>query len=297
MGVSIVEVSPRDGLQNESLYLPTEHKLALIRSAAAAGIGRIEATAFVHPGRVPQMADAEEVVRGTHIPGLRVNGLVLNRRGAERAVASQVDEITFVILASETFNRRNQGCSRAESLAEWTEVSALCRENGIKTTFLVGAAFGCPFEGEIAPTAVIELAAAGLEFGADELALADTIGCGVPKQTTALFGQLHLIAGTTPLRAHFHNTRNTGYANALAAVDAGVTQLDSSFGGLGGCPFAPNATGNIATEDLAWILERSGIATGVDVDAAIAITRQLSDWGYSTPALLGRAGPFPSPSM
>lgn len=292
--VSIVEVSPRDGLQNETRLLATDRKIELIRATASAGLRRIETTSFVHPRRVPQMADADAVMDGIKdIPGVRRNALILNLRGAQRAVEARADEVTFVVLATEEFNRRNQGCSRAESLAAWKDIVPLCHQNGIRVTFLVGASFGCPFEGEVPPSEVLDLVASGASTGADEIALADTIGCGVPAQVTALFSQAKTTTGDLPLRAHFHNTRNTGYANAFAAVEAGVRFLDSSLGGLGGCPFAPNSTGNIATEDLAWMLARSGIPTGVDVEAAMTATALLREWGYATPALLGRVGQFP----
>lgn len=292
--IEIVEVSARDGIQNLPRMLATEVKIEMIERAAAAGLTRIEATSFVHPGRVPQMADAEavvEAVRGLW-PHVQLSGLVLNARGAQRAVAVGIDAVTFVVLASETFNLRNQGASRAASMRQWAAVAATCQAAGIRTCFMVGAAFGCPFEGAVESSRVIDLIGEALAAAPDEIALADTIGCGVPPQVSSLFKQIAAMTDV-PLRAHLHNTRNTGYANAFAAMASGVRSLDASLGGLGGCPFAPAATGNIATEDLAWMLSRREAGPAWSVDDMIAASNWLRSLDLPVDSLLPRAGFFP----
>jgi hydroxymethylglutaryl-CoA lyase len=296
--VHIVEVSPRDGLQNESTPVSTAVKVDLVLRAAAAGLGRIEVTSFVNPKAVPQMADAEAVLAGVRdrlpAPAPELSAVALNARGVDRAIAAGVDAVTFVMLATEEFNRRNQGCSREESMRTWREAARRLRDHGIRSTFMLGASFGCPFTGEVAPRDVLGLVRAALEADPDEIALADTIGCGVPPQVTDLFGGVRgLTGGEVPMRVHLHNTRNSGYANAFAAVAAGVTALDASIGGIGGCPFAPAATGNIATEDLSWMLQRARIDDSVSVTGVIEAAHLLVDNGVGTSALLGRAAPFP----
>ena len=304
--VEIVEVGPRDGLQNEATLLSAADKLELIRRAIEAGARRIEATSFVNPRLVPQMADAESVMAGVRAPGflpdgvragdVRYIGLVLNLRGLDRALAAGVDEVNVVVVASETFSRRNQGVGIAEMLDSADHILARAKTAGVGTSVVISTAFGCPFEGEVPPEQVLEIAARCLAAGPDEVAIADTIGVGVPPQVRRLVAGLRDLPGgaDVTLRAHFHNTRNTGYANALAAVEAGVAVLDSSLGGIGGCPFAPRATGNIATEDLAYLLRRSGIHTGIDVGLAAATGTWVCDrLGKPAPALLGRAGDFP----
>jgi hydroxymethylglutaryl-CoA lyase len=293
--VTIVDVSPRDGLQNEDTLLDTATKLALIERLVAAGVKRIEATSFVHPDRVPQMADAEAVMAGVpRHEGVSYIGLVLNRRGLERALAAEVDEVNAVVVASDTFNRRNQGVSTERSLEDWTAIAADAHAAGIRASVTIAAAFGCPFEGEVPASRVLEIAGAALEAGPDELAVADTIGVGVPRQVHTLAEGLHAHRGEVPLRIHLHNTRNTGYANAVAAVDAGFATLDASVGGIGGCPFAPAATGNIATEDLTYLLDRQGVPTGLDLSRLSAAGTWIAEQlGHDAPALLGRAGPFP----
>ena len=250
--MSIVEVSPRDGLQNEKTLLSTTAKLELIRQLVDAGATRIEAVSFAHPRLVPAMADAEAVMDGVpRAPGISYAGLVLNRRGLDRAVASGVDEVNFVVCVSDTFGRRNQNASTRDSMRAAVDVVEAARDRGIFTTITLATAFGCPFEGEVAAPEVVKLAVEAARCGVDEIALADTIGVGVPTQVRHLVSAIRAETdGQTPLRCHFHNTRNTGFANALAAVDAGVTVLDASAGGIGGCPFAPAATGNSATDDL-----------------------------------------------
>jgi hydroxymethylglutaryl-CoA lyase len=293
--VTIVDVSPRDGLQNEATLLGTGTKVALIERLIASGVRRIEATSFVHPKRVPQMADAEAVMAAVpRRDDVSYIGLVLNRRGLDRALAAGVDEVNAVVVASDTFNRRNQGVGTEESLDDWAAIADAAHAAGVLASLTIAAAFGCPFEGEVPAERVIDIAGRALQAGPDELAIADTIGVGVPRQVHELAAGILPIAAAVPLRIHLHNTRNTGYANAVAAVDAGFATLDASVGGIGGCPFAPNATGNIATEDLTYLLERQGEPTGLDLDrlreAGSWIARQL---GSPAPALLGRAGGFP----
>lgn len=297
--IEIVEVGPRDGLQNEPDILPTETKAALIERALALGVRRIEIASFVNPKRVPQMADAEAVVAAVpRRPGVTRVGLVLNPRGAERALATDIDELGAVAVATDTFAIRNQGQTSDESVAAAKEIVAMAKAGGRSGQATISAAFGCPFEGEVDPARVVAMAAALAEAGPREIALADTIGCAVPAQVSALIAQVRAVVGAIPIRAHFHNTRNTGIANAWAAVEAGAVTLDSSLGGLGGCPFAPKATGNIATEDLAYLLARSGVATGLDLDALIDAGGWLSGvMGRTLPAMVSRAGTFPTPKV
>lgn len=293
--VQIVEVSPRDGLQNESTLLSTAAKVSLIEQLIDAGARRIEAVSFVHPRRVPAMADAEEVMEAVPRRGdVSYIGLVLNPRGWHRAVASGVDEVNVVVCASETFSMRNQNMSIEQSMANAEEVLDLAKQAGLPASLTVSVAFGCPFEGEVDPDRVVALAARGVTAGAGEIALGDTIGVGVPTQVASLFGTIAATAGDVGLRAHFHNTRNTGYANAVRALESGVGVLDASAGGVGGCPFAPNATGNIATEDLVYLVERMGYATGMDLACLLPIADYLSgQLHHDVPALLPRAGIFP----
>jgi len=293
--VTIVDVSPRDGLQNEATLLSTETKVALIERLIAAGVRRIEVTSFVHPKRVPQMADAEAVMAAVpRRDDVAYIGLVLNRRGLERALAAEVDEVNAVVVASDTFNRRNQGVGTEQSLEDWAGIAAAAHDAGVRASVTIAAAFGCPFEGEVPAERVVEVARRALDAGPDELAIADTIGVGVPRQVHRLGAGIRAIDGQVPLRIHLHNTRNTGYANAVAAVDSGFATLDASVGGVGGCPFAPNATGNIATEDLTYLLERQGEPTGLDLDALRLTGGWLGEQlGAPAPALLGRAGGFP----
>src|SRR6476660_4682021 len=293
--LEIVEVGPRDGLQNEDAVLDVAAKVAYIEALAAAGLRRIEAVSFVHPARVPQMAGAEAVMAAVPRPdGVRYSGLVLNRRGMERAVAAGVDEINMVVVATDTFSAKNQGMTTAEAIRATAGIAAAARDAGLRVTLTVGAAFGCPFEGEVRPERVTDIVRQCTEAGVNEVALADTIGVAVPRDVSTLAGAVRGVTDA-PLRCHFHNTRNTGYANALAAIEAGVTVLDASAGGIGGCPFAPGATGNIATEDLLYALDRSGIGTGIDMAALLAASAYVEQrLGHANPALLGRAGMFPA---
>jgi hydroxymethylglutaryl-CoA lyase len=294
--IQIVEVSPRDGLQNEQRLVSTADKAALVRRALDAGLRRVEVTAFAHPERVPQMADAEAVMAEVRDdPRLRSIGLVLNRRGLDRAIAAGCDEVTVVVVVSDGLAVKNQGVDTAAQVAAWQAMADDARSAGLATTVILAAAFGCPFDGEVPTSRVLEVARGVLDGAPDELAVADTIGVGVPAQVRSIVGGLRALSPDLPLRAHFHNTRNTGYANALAAVEAGVAVLDASAGGIGGCPFAPGATGNIATEDLAYLLSRSGIDPGVDLGSITATGTWISELvGYpQAPAMLGRAGSFP----
>jgi hydroxymethylglutaryl-CoA lyase len=293
--VGIVEVSPRDGLQNERAVLETGAKVELITQAVAAGARRIEAASFVHPKLVPAMADAEAVMASVErVPGVSYIGLVLNRRGFNRAVTAGVDEVNVVVPASDGFAKANQN-STTEALTEVAEeVLAEAAARGLFATVTIATSFGCPFDGEVDPGRVVEVARRSAAAGAREIAIADTIGVGVPTQVRALLNGVRAVAPDVITRAHFHNTRNTGFANALAALEWGVDWLDSSNGGIGGCPFAPAATGNIATEDVVYLLHRMGHDTGLDLEALVPIAGFLSDaLGYRVPALLPRAGGFP----
>jgi hydroxymethylglutaryl-CoA lyase len=293
--VEVVEVGPRDGLQNEDVLVDTCAKVAYIEALLAAGLRRIEAVSFVHPGLVPQMADAEAVMAAVPRPSdVRYAGLVVNRRGLDRALAAGVDEVNVIVVATETFCQRNQGMTVAEAISSFAGISAAAKAAGLAVTLTVGASFGCPFEGEVAPARVADIVRQCADAGADEVALADTIGVGVPQDVRVLTEAVRAVT-RIPLRFHFHNTRNTGYANALAAVEMGATALDASSGGIGGCPFAPAATGNIATEDLAYALRRSGVRTGITLDGVLAAADYVGErLGHRGPALLGRAGDFPS---
>jgi len=294
--VTVVEVGPRDGLQNEPDVLAPEVRAELVRRLASSGLGVIEAASFVDPRRVPQMAGAEEVVAALdRASGVVYAGLALNERGYDRLAVAGLDEARFSFGATESFNQRNQNASVQESLEAATRIVARGRADGIRTAVTIGVAFGCPFEGEVDEGRVLELAAEVADAGPDTLLLADTIGVGVPGQVRRLVSAAAALG--VQLGGHFHNTRNTGYANALAALEAGASVLDASVGGLGGCPFAPNATGNIATEDLVYLLEREGVETGIDLDALIAVSEWLeSVLGRRLEGQVYRAGPFPAAS-
>ncbi|GAA0546317.1 hydroxymethylglutaryl-CoA lyase [Actinomadura livida] len=295
--VEVIEVGPRDGLQNEAAILPAADKVRLIERSIAAGLRRIEAVSFVNPKRVPQMADAEAVMEGVpRVDGVSYAGLVLNPRGLDRALATGVDEVNVVVVSTDEFSRRNQGCTVDEGVANWAAIAARAHEAGLFVSVTLAASFGCPFEGEVPADKVLDLVRRITESEPpDEIAIADTIGVGVPAQVRTLLEGAGEIAPDIPLRCHFHNTRNTGYANALTALDHGVSALDASTGGFGGCPFAPAATGNIATEDLVYALDRSGVPTGVEIAQVTETAAWLSDRLDSpVQALLGRAGPFPT---
>jgi hydroxymethylglutaryl-CoA lyase len=297
--VEIVEVGPRDGLQNDRQLLPTEIKVELIRRLAATGLRRIEATSFVHPKRVPQMADAEDLVRELgRLPEISLSGLVLNERGFDRALATGAfSEITFAAVASETFSQRNQGTTIQANLDTWRAISGRASQAGLFRSVTIAAAFGCPFEGEVPVERVVQLAREIAEIGTDELSLADTIGVGTPSDVETRFAAVREAVPGMKLRAHFHNTRNTGYANADAALRAGVSALDASLGGIGGCPFAPEATGNIGTEDLVYLLDRSGVRSGVSFHRLRATTLWLEEqMSRRLPAQTAHVSVFPPAS-
>ncbi len=294
--VTIVEVGPRDGLQNEAAALDTATKVELIGRLVAAGTPRIETASFVHPKLVPQMADAEGVMAelGPSPDGVSYIGLVLNRRGLDRALETTVDEINFVVAASEGFNRANQGATVAETMAAIEGMLPVAHDAGKATTVTISVAFGCPYDGEVALPAVTGLAARASAAGVDEIALGDTIGVADPGAVIRRFEAVSTVAAGAALRGHFHDTRNTGVANVYAALTIGVDVVDASVGGAGGCPFAPNATGNVPTEDVVYSLQRMGIATHISLDRTIATGRWLGErLGKQLPSALGRAGPFP----
>lgn len=296
--IELVEVGPRDGLQNEPDIITTDVKLDLIARMIGFGARRLEVASFVHPARVPQMADAEAVIAA--LPDRKdctYIGLVLNKRGVMRALATRengargVDQVGCVIVASDTFGQKNQGQTIAEGLAESRAMLRFARAEGIQAQVTISAAFGCPFEGEVKHDTVLAIAEELAIEGPEEIALADTIGVGTPWEAGELFGKLGALLGDTiPMRAHFHNTRGTGIANAWEAYKAGVRVFDASLGGLGGCPFAPRATGNIATEDLVYIMARSDVATGIDLEAAIAANKWFAGLlGRELPSAVARA--------
>jgi hydroxymethylglutaryl-CoA lyase len=293
--IEIVEVGARDGLQNESALLATIDKIELIDRLAATGLSRVEVASFVHPRLVPQMADAEAVVAGL-APSDVVSriGLVLNERGLERALATSVDEINFVIGASEGFNQANQNASVETTMAAIEAMLAVARAAGRRTTVTISVAFGCPYDGEVDVSGVAALASRSASAGAGEIALGDTIGVAVPSDIVRRVNAVRRVAGNAGLRCHFHDTRNTGVANVVAAVETGVRVIDASVGGTGGCPYAPNATGNVATEDVVYTLHRMGYSTGVDLDRLIETGHWLGErLGKRLPSALGRAGPWP----
>jgi isopropylmalate/homocitrate/citramalate synthase len=290
--VTVCDVAPRDGLQNEAKTLEPELRTELIERIAAAGVPRIEAVSFVNPTRVPQMAGAEEVVEAIErADGVVYAGLVLNERGYDRLLASRLDEAHYAFASTETFNRRNSNASVEESLQAGERIVARAHADGVRAAVTIGASFGCPFEGAVDPGRVLELAGRLVDAGWDELAFADTIGVAVPRQVR------HLVAEGVklgvPVGAHLHNTRNTGFANAYAAIESGATVLDASLGGIGGCPFAPRATGNICTEDLVYLLQGEGVETGIDLGALIAAAEWLEGvLGRQLPGQVYRAGAF-----
>ncbi len=290
--IEFVEVGPRDGLQNEAVLVSTADKVELIRRAIAAGVRRIEVASFVNPSKVPQMADAEAVVTALGKPaGVTRIGLVLNQRGAERALAAGVDQLGAVAVASDEFGVRNQGQNSAESVAEAARIIALAKDAGVSAQVTIAVAFGCPFSGAVDPAHVVRMAKALAQAGPAEIALADTIGVAVPAEVSALVTAVRAAIAPLPVRVHFHNTRGTGIANVWAAVEAGASVVDGSIGGLGGCPFAPGAAGNVASEDVAYMLERSGIATGLNLAQLVECAHWLGGvMGKDMPSMLSKAG-------
>jgi len=296
--IEIVEVGPRDGLQNEKDILSVDEKLDLIRRLETAGARRTEVVSFVNPNRVPQMAGAEEIMDALGGPDPKRSriGLVLNMRGWERCVSTGCDEANVVVCASDGFGTRNQGATvsqQLDTLAAIVERQAI--DGGPPITATISVAFGCPFDGEISEDQVVAIAREAASMNVPEIAIADTIGVADPWTVAKRIEAVRAAAPDARLRMHFHDTRNTGLANAFASVEAGVDVLDASVGGLGGCPFAPAATGNIGTEDLVYMLERAGFTTGYDLDALITIGRDISQrLGKAPASSLTRAGGFPS---
>ncbi len=281
----ITEVGPRDGLQNEDGFVETPRKVELVERLAAAGLSRIEAASFVSPKAIPQMRDAAELMAALpRRSGVTYIALVPNETGARNAVAAGADELATVVSASETHNRRNVNRSVDESLAEIEKVAGLAAPAGLPWAGYISMAFGCPYEGDVAPARVIEIAQRLRKLGAYAIALGDTIGVGNPRQVSALVRALQDALPGVPLRMHFHDTRGTALANVLAALEAGVDSFDGSVGGLGGCPYAPGAAGNAATEDIVYMLHEMGIETGVDLPALI----ETAGWAEE---LVGRTLP------
>jgi isopropylmalate/homocitrate/citramalate synthase len=290
--VTICDVAPRDGLQNEAKTLEPAERAELVDLLAAAGVPRIEAVSFVNPKLVPQMAGAEEVVAGIdRRDGVVYAGLVLNERGYERLRETDLGEAHFAFAVSETFNRKNQNAAPEESVEVAKRIVERAHEDGIRATVTLGVSFGCPFEGAVNPRDVLRYADDVASAGADEVVFADTVGVAVPHQVREV-----VRAGTrlgVPIGVHLHNTRNMGFANAYAALDAGATVLDATAGGIGGCPFAPRATGNIATEDLVYMLHGEGVDTGIDLDALIGVAEWLEGkLERELPGQVYRAGSF-----
>lgn len=310
--VTIVDVAPRDGLQSDGLVVPTDAKLELIERIVRAGVRRVEATSFVNPTRVPQMADAAEVMAGlaarrAELPdddpmqSASFIGLVLNRKGLDRALDAGCDEVNAVVVVTDTFGVRNQGTTTEQGLEVWADIAAGAAAAGVPASVTLTASFGCPYEGEVDVDRVASVLQRCIAVGGQEIALADSIGVAVPtdvRDRLAVARDLIDAAGTGQrLRVHFHNTRNTGLANVVAAVEAGVEVVDASLGGIGGCPFAPGATGNVATEDVAFLLERMGYDTGLDLDALVETVGWMQSdalLGRPTPGALARAGVFPT---
>lgn len=298
--VEIVDVTARDGLQNESVMFSAEDKVDLIKQAINAGARRLEVASFAHPKYVPQMADAEAVIaalpdqNGPNQKGIEYIGLVMNGRGLDRALNTKLDEVGLVCVASDSFAQKNQNQTRDGSVDMACEMILRAKSEGLKANVTIGASFGCPFEGDMAIETVVDMATRLAAAGPREISVADTIGVGNPWHVKALIGALRGALPDMPLRGHFHNTRNTGLANVYAAIEAGVTSIDVSIGGIGGCPFAPAATGNVPSEDVVYMLERNNISTGLSLDALIETNHWLSQkMDKPLPGMVSRAGGFP----
>ena len=295
--VEIIDVAPRDGLQSQAELVDTATKLELINRLVDAGVRRMEVASFVNPKRVPQMADVDELIAS--LPkrdDVTFIGLVLNMRGFERALQSGIDEINCIAVASDTFSQRNQGASIKENMETIATIAEQAGKENFPATVTIGAAFGCPFEGEVPVPRLVEISQQLADMGFREIALADTIGAAGPSDVVERLRSVKAaIDDNVKLRCHFHDTRNTGVANAYAAVTEGVRILDASCGGVGGCPFAPAATGNVATEDILYMLQRMGLQTGVDIEAVMQTARWLEGpLKAKMPAMLTRAGVFPA---
>ena len=290
--LSLREVGPRDGLQNEA-PVPTDSKVKLIDALSQTGVGRIEAVSFVHPRAIPQMADAAEVWEAvTTNPDVRYSALVPNLRGAQRALDAGFTEIEVVVSASDTHNRKNLNRSTDESLDDIAAIVALAHDRGATCQVIVSTAWGCPYEGDLPVERVVSVASRALRDGADTLSYGDTTGMATPPRVTALVGETRMAHPDVPLNLHFHNTRGTGLANVMAALQLGVSDFDASVGGLGGCPYAPGASGNIATEELVHLVEDMGVATGIDLEAMIDVAAEAERMvGHQLPSQVLRAGP------
>lgn len=294
--VEIVEVSPRDGLQNEQRLVSTEDKVALIERAVAAGVRRIEVASFVHPRRVPQMADAENVCAAlpASLDAVTI-GLVLNRRGAQRALATSVKELGAVACAADGFSIANQGRTAEETVDDALEIMAMAHQAGRRVQVTVSVAFGCPYDGEVPVDRVVAIARRLAQGNPREIAFGDTIGVATPVHVRQLMNAVVRAVPGLPLRMHFHDTRNTAIANAWAALEAGAATLDGAIGGCGGCPFAPGASGNVASEDLLYLLHRAGVQTDIDIEKINASVPWLEDRiGRMLPGRLSRVAPFPN---
>jgi hydroxymethylglutaryl-CoA lyase len=294
--VLVVDVGPRDGLQNEAQPVSTEAKIRLINALSRAGVRRIEATSFVSPRAVPQLADAAEVMAGIdRVPGVQYAALVPNTRGLERAIAAGVDIVNVVVVTTETFNQRNVNMSVDESMAATAQIARLAADAGIQTSAVLAASFYCPFEGLVPDARVLDLVGQFVEIGIGEITLADTIGAANPAHVSRLATAVLARWPHLELGLHLHDTRGLGLANAYAGIQAGITRLEASVGGIGGCPFAPRATGNACTEDLAFMLEAMGVRTGIDLDGLIDVARDVPEIvGHPVSSRMVAAGP-PSP--
>ena len=293
--IELVDVGPRDGIQSQSAIVNTSDKIKLISGLADSGVRRIEVASFVNPKRVPQMADVDLLIKNLpRIENTKYIGLVLNEKGLERALDTELDEINCATVTTNTFCQRNQGKTSDEMMSSLVRMINLAKRNNRFFGVTIAAAFGCPFEGEVSPDRVVEIAKNLMGLGVDEISIADTIGVAVPTQVTELINHLKPITGEVPLRLHFHNTRNTGISNVYAAVQAGVRIFDSSCGGLGGCPFAPGATGNVGTEDVLYLVDRMGFQTGISMTKLIETSNWLGQvLGQEMPSMVNKAGSFP----
>ena len=294
--IEFIEVGPRDGLQNEKVLISTQDKLALINRAIDAGARRIEVTSFVNPQRVPQMADAEELcILLPDRPDVTFIGLVMNLRGAQRAIATnRINQLGAVAVATDKFAMANQGQTSDESVEAAKAIITLANAEGRTAQCTIAASFGCPFEGEVAEDRIVAMAQAIVEAGPVEIALADTIGVANPAHVARLVARVREVIAPLPVRVHFHNTRNTGLANVWAAVISGASAVDASVGGLGGCPFAPGAAGNVPSEDVVYMLERAGVATGMNLERLVESSQWLSGiMGRKLPGMVAQSPTFP----